>query len=518
MVVNFDGNPTQADIEEVANQLGINKSSGSSPAQNTPVPVPQKSGLEKTSKVLDDIFGGGKIGEWIGTKIAEHSKAGKDLKALELAGKVPAGTFDSTFSKPTGRELAGDALKVGTTIASAFVPVLKGSAVASKLPALGKASSVVAGLGNIGIGTGIGGTFGLAEGLRENKSGSDLAKMAQQGATFGGITTGVIGSVPALMKGAKYIASGKAPTLTETLGKVIQPIGKNTDIADSLIKGEKGFAEYFKNRAGSIPSTYSELSTDIGNMSRSLSKEKKTYLSQFEDLFKPKDLSSVSSAGRGTLTKNNYVSMAIDELKSLYSKNADIQKLSTLKKLESAYKSKGLTVSQLDDLAVQFGKEQSAFSNSGDLTHSKVRYENIRKGIKEIYRSKLPDETAKTLDSRSSSLIGLNSELDRMVAQIQKVSNKLENDTLVKKFGRGVGYVLNKTSIKPFLIEAIGQGSAIQKTDWIGIERNLSKNLKIIDKALKTKDPLQSLTSKSNGNEFIQKLVRFLNPVGGDEE
>ena len=130
----------------------------------------------------------------------------------------------------------------------------------------------------------------------------------------------------------------------------------------------------------------------------------------------------------------------------------------------------------------------------------------------------MPDETAKTLDSRSSSLIGLNSELDRMVAQIQKVSNKLENDTLVKKFGRGVGYVLNKTSIKPFLIEAIGQGSAIQKTDWIGIERNLSKNLKIIDKALKTKDPLQSLTSKSNGNEFIQKLVRFLNPVGGDEE
>ena len=135
-----------------------------------PTYTPQKSGLQKTSEVLDSIFGGGKIGEWIGTKIAEKSQAGRDLKELELAGKVPAGTFDSTFSKPTGRELAGDALKVGTTIASTFVPVLKGSAVASKLPALGKASSVVAGLGNIGIGTGIGGTFGLAEGMRENKS------------------------------------------------------------------------------------------------------------------------------------------------------------------------------------------------------------------------------------------------------------------------------------------------------------------------------------------------------------
>ena len=129
----------------------------------------------------------------------------------------------------------------------------------------------------------------------------------------------------------------------------------------------------------------------------------------------------------------------------------------------------------------------------------------------------MPDETAKTLDSRSSSLIGLNSELDRMVAQIQKVRNKLENDTLIKKAGRAGGFILNKAGIKPLLLEMFSSGS-IQKTDWVGIENSLSKNLKIIDKALKTKDPLQSLTSKSNGNEFIQKLVRFLNPVGGDEE
>lgn len=103
---------------------------------------PQRSALEKTSDVLDTVFGGKKIGEAIGTVIAKAQATPEERKFIE---------------GPKASEVVGDIVRTGLT----FAPIGKIAGVATK--ALGKvgltkgagiAGDVIAG-GTIGAGADI---------------------------------------------------------------------------------------------------------------------------------------------------------------------------------------------------------------------------------------------------------------------------------------------------------------------------------------------------------------------------
>jgi hypothetical protein len=110
--------------------------------------------VDKTASVLDTVFGGGKIGEAIGTKIAEARATPEERAAVA--------EFNSdTFEGPTGRELAGDALRIGAT----FIPTTKLAGVASKgLQAAGVGSKLasVAGSSIAGATAGLAADTGLS--------------------------------------------------------------------------------------------------------------------------------------------------------------------------------------------------------------------------------------------------------------------------------------------------------------------------------------------------------------------
>ena len=116
--------------------------------------VPSETLLEKTGRILDSIFGGGEIGEAIGTKIAKLT--------------VPKEQRQFVSSGPTGRQIAGDIGQIGLTLGT--------------LGGLG----AIGGLGARALKTGaIGAGFGATGALKGGEPISEIPGRAISGAVLG---------------------------------------------------------------------------------------------------------------------------------------------------------------------------------------------------------------------------------------------------------------------------------------------------------------------------------------------
>ena len=159
--VNFNGNPTKQDIEEVANKLGINK---------------QKEGIAE------------KLAGFAGVKNISKAIA-YALSPVEEKYKE-----EGIGAKPTAKQLAGDVLQVGTTLATGGI----GGAGAKGALGIAKLAGKVGAMGAVS---------GLGAGLSEDKSTADSLKQAFTAGLASAATVGVL-SVSG--KGAK-LALEKLP-------------------------------------------------------------------------------------------------------------------------------------------------------------------------------------------------------------------------------------------------------------------------------------------------------------------
>lgn len=166
--VKFNGNPTPQDVEEVANKLGLNKSS----TAPTPAPAPKKTFAQKAGGVLDSIFGGGTIGDAIGTGIAknqaqqgqgvveaDYSKLSPEaIQRLQAKGVPTTATAQrqetaNSIKGPSAGQVLGDVGRVALN----FVPAGKAATGAGVgLKALGVGARAAKPIANIATGAGIG--------------------------------------------------------------------------------------------------------------------------------------------------------------------------------------------------------------------------------------------------------------------------------------------------------------------------------------------------------------------------
>lgn len=189
--VNFEGNPTPADIEEVAMKLGISKQ---------PAAQPKRSFLSSVSSGVQSFFPGQKVGQSIGTL------AGYGISKL----KGTSEHYD--LSAPTPLQVAGDVAEGALTIAG-----FKGAGTAGKLlPRLGKTAALGAG-------------FGASSGIAEGESAGNVAKRAAIGAGVGaGLTLGGA----AISKAGKFVS--------ESLPKhLISHLHPEKDITQHVLKNTK---------------------------------------------------------------------------------------------------------------------------------------------------------------------------------------------------------------------------------------------------------------------------------------
>ena len=104
-VVDFKGQPTEADIEEVAQKLGIG-------GRKQPTP-PQEQGKSTLNKVAG-FLGIEKFGKRIGSELVKLTPEGRDLKKLLDSGKISEAEYkDITTGGVSNREaLASGAMTV----------------------------------------------------------------------------------------------------------------------------------------------------------------------------------------------------------------------------------------------------------------------------------------------------------------------------------------------------------------------------------------------------------------------
>ena len=225
---------------------------------------PEKSFLEKTAGVLDAIFGGGKIGEAIGTKIAEKSAAGKLLKQQEAQGIAPKGTFAETFKQPTKGQLAGSALQSGAL----FIPAGAGAkAITTGARALGMKTGVSA-LGKIGAGVAAGEVFDIASNLQQGKTGAQALTPG-----FGALIGGAIPAAGVAKNVVVRFGDKQAPRIINSLIKPLQKdfaYGKNPGRA---IAEEGIVANDFDELINKIRESRQTIGQSIGTLSESLSSE-----------------------------------------------------------------------------------------------------------------------------------------------------------------------------------------------------------------------------------------------------
>lgn len=88
---------------------------------------PESTGMQKTAGVLDSVFGGGKIGEKIGTAIAKGS-LGDTVQRIVVGRDLSPEEESLVEGGPSGKQVAGDVARVAST----FIPVGKIANVAQK--------------------------------------------------------------------------------------------------------------------------------------------------------------------------------------------------------------------------------------------------------------------------------------------------------------------------------------------------------------------------------------------------
>ena len=168
--------------------------------------APKQSFLQKAGSVLDMIFGGGKVGEAIGTEIAKAMASPEERKQPAL-----------TEGAPTAGEIVGSALQS----AALFTPIGRVAGMIGK--GLGKVGITTGAkfLSNVGAGAVAGEAFDVAGNLQEGKTGVEALKPG-----FGTAVGAGLPLVPPILKGARVLARESVGISTGAGGGAITELFK----------------------------------------------------------------------------------------------------------------------------------------------------------------------------------------------------------------------------------------------------------------------------------------------------
>jgi hypothetical protein len=194
--------------------------------------------------------------------------------------------------------------------------------------------------------------------------------------------------------------------------------------------------------------------------------------------------------------KQNFVDDALNQLDELYVSIKDAPKRAEIIQLKEKLAKEGLSLRELNDLSRIYNKEfgKKAFSKLGDaLTSVNAQaFENTRKGIKNVVRNLMPDNTVKMLDERMSDLYNTNRLVGKMEEKVNALYQKAKKRGVLEKVSRGAADVVNAATfntLSGFVSRLLPSNVGLKVLNSIDLENVLSKNLKKLDKLLKvTKD------------------------------
>jgi hypothetical protein len=314
----------------------------------------------------------------------------------------------------------------------------------------------------------------------------------------------------ARMAGPKLVEAGRAvkqavkPSLTadEALGHILQ--GKTKDMAKGKaaikaldVKGVKTYADLKKRIDDAIPEYAREVDAELMKdpTPRTLGQLATTQMTQ---------------GGKAVTT--NHVETAINNLKELYEKTAQPVKAAEIDDLMAKATTEGLTKKEVNDLARVYGSEFTAFNpttGAPPTTVTKQLYENVRSGLKDVARSGLSDE-AKNLDAIMSSLYNTRRLIEKNVEAYNRINQKTTPRGLPERIGGAAMNALDYAtlgSLKGAVSKLIPRNAGYKLQNYLDLEKNLEKNLKIITKEIKRQEKGQ-LQPWSQTGKAITEVTR----------
>ncbi len=219
-------------------------------AQDAPATTaPKESMVSRLARYSDIVFGGGKIGEAIGTKIAPLITSPKARQFV-----------DKTI--PTAGELAGSALQS----AALFTPLGRvAGGITAGAKALGLKTGVSA-LGKIGAGALGGGAFDVALNLQEGKMGAE--------AVTPGLGTAIGAAIPAIGVAGKVLTRLGERQAPRIINSLIKPLAKDFSYGKNpgrAVAEEKIIANNFDDLITKIHQARQKVGQSIGELGDKIS-------------------------------------------------------------------------------------------------------------------------------------------------------------------------------------------------------------------------------------------------------
>ena len=200
----------------------------------------------------------------------------------------------------------------------------------------------------------------------------------------------------------------------------------------------------------------------------------------------------------------NHVDDALKELDDFYAKTGNPTKRAAISQLRAKAETQGLTVKEMDDLAILHGKEINAFNASGEAASglSKQAAENTRKGVKSTARDLFNDPIYKEVDLAISDTIRTRDLIKAQVEAVTKLQQKIIPRGWREEVGRGIAKVINMLSgntLKGAVEYLIPRGQGYKVMNALDMEKILQKNLKslqkILEKGVSEADTIRELES-----------------------
>jgi len=375
-----------------------------------------------------------------------------------------------------------------------------------------------------GPGSKIGATYGAGSALSENKSLGETALQAGIGGVLGGATD------LALIGGGKGLQK-----LGEKLQKPVTKTAQKTkeEVAGKIITGKTKDKSLGVKALESIDTkgvkTFEDLEDKLTNKIIELSKNIDKKLDKDTSVQKLKDMVTKAKSISGKEVKTNYVKTALEHLQEVYRKTGDNVGVQNIKDTIKKATTTGLTKKEINNIARSYGVEfgKKAFSKTGEpLTsvNSKL-YETVRKGLKEKARETAAGLGTKEMDKTMSAIYRTRDLVRKNKEEVNKLQQKIQERGLGEKLGRGAFNALNMATmggLKGFIERGMGRGTGLKTLNYLEIEKNLAKNLKLLEKANKsnTKSQLEKTLNEitKNVGVGISKTGEVISKIPGIAE
>lgn len=281
---------------------------------------------------------------------------------------------------------------------------------------------------------------------------------------------------------------------TDAAGKIIQGVEKDKP------KALSAFTTNIQTPDGRTIKTNLDGVTDYNGLNTSLKttvgevqEEMRDYLGQFDTKFTTQQLGKFEQVNGRTVVSTP-VQDALEQMETYYRKTSQSGKAQEIVDLRNKMETEGLTVAELNKIAIDHGNNLNAFNVNGELASGLPRQaaENTRQGVKEVLRERLPDDYARQLDSAQSDILSTLRLTEDMAKKVNALQQRLLDRSLGQKLGDALFTTLDLMSMRSLggFAARFGPGSRAKYPtgNALQLQDNIAPLLKEIERLEKIKD------------------------------